>query len=228
MVMLTSCGLQESLRDDCGSDIKMLCGALFGYKDKGDIDDLMESNKLHETRLTLLERRLELLEQTTRIDIDTISQGLDALRDEVTSEVGALESSIKLLDTAIQLLASQSQVDTIEQVISTIQNRLDALESIESSHVEIVEVCPQVSGDNIEVVLKVDGEFMSLFDGTVLNIGSLVQLPLGLSPLALVGADGLSLTNLTRFVKLNEVDNYTTTDGRNVVFSVDNGEIVCQ
>lgn len=207
-ILVSSCGVSESLRDDCGSDIKMLCNAVFGYKDKQDIDRLRESSSLHETKLRLLEQRLDLLETSLTIDIESISQGLDALEQQVTNEVNAIQSSIQLLDTAIQLLASQSQVNVIEQVIETIQNRLGVLESLSHSQVELVTVCENVAGNYPEVLLKVDETYMALFDGTTIQ--------------------GQTLTKLSRFTNLVENTNYMTTDGRNVIFSVDDGEIVCQ
>lgn len=109
-ILLTSCGVGQSLSEHCGKDIEMGCNAVFGYTDKDqneELDEIKQKNKEQDERLTALENQTNLLID----DINNLTDGdednedlINALQNTVNSnviQIASLQTSLTALDSAL-------------------------------------------------------------------------------------------------------------------------------
>lgn len=81
-------------------------------------------------------------------------------------------------------------------------NGQDGKDGAFTGRIELVEVCPDIKPQSyMETILELDGEFMAYL--------------------------AASQWNKQRLVKLEAGVTYQTTDGRNVQFQIDNGQVIC-
>jgi hypothetical protein len=146
---LTSCGVSESIRSECGSDIEMGCNALFGYKD-GDqdksISDIEKKNAEQDEKISLLEQQT----QSLIINIETLSEASGTSGGVITY----LQNSIN---------ANLIQMLSLNATILNLQGEVADLQANNSSVSEIIDPCGDESGYD-EVILKLNGgQYLAYF-----------------------------------------------------------------
>jgi len=218
LTLLTGCGIAESLRDECGSDIEMGCNAVFGYKDK----DLEEKNKEQDNRLKLLEERVTELEnqvdsnynilvninndlQLLRSDVDLLNdvdgdlqQQIDNLITQLNNQQSTFNNSlVNLTNLVIQaqqdILLINNELDNLDIRVTNINVNVNTPNGITNNTVvDIIDPCGNFFNGMDEIILKTKGnEYLAYYE-----------------------------VNGHRFLSKLQNGTYTTTDGTGCTFTI--------
>lgn len=175
---VTSCGVAESLNSACGSDLRMGCNAIFGYKDSEQdvtIASVETKNNEQDARIALLESSV-----ATMIDnLNNLTEDMDDLEDSTHNTANSIQAIVNA-NTA-QLLSLSTTVTTLSGNLDGLNGNFTTLSnSLTKTIVDFIDPCSDGPGFD-EVLMKTkDGKYIAYFeDGgkrhlSILNQGAYV------------------------------------------------------
>ena len=181
VLSLTGCGVAESLRESCGSDIEMGCNAVFGYKNTDqdwEIERLKKKNAEQDAKIADLQNQInnnytfanslqtELFDVMNQInqtnsDIANLQNTVTVNNNTVQSQLAVLNNSLNSLTTNQTLL--QNQINSVQANVTTLMAQMVSIQQNQTV-TAIVDPCGDGPGLD-EVLLKMsNGKYVAYFE----------------------------------------------------------------
>lgn len=226
-ILLTSCGVAEKLRENCGNDIEEGCNAIFGYKNKDQDDKLKqleEKNKEQDNAISRLETQAE-----TQIDmIDSLVVSKNDLYEKIQQinvDISTLRNDVSIdsSNKAQQILQLQNQLAGFTSSYSMLTTQVNTLNSqVATLMVQMLSVnntLPVLQSSVSNLTATVSHSVIGMYDPCGVNGG--------FNEVLLKTADGQWIgyfeTGGYRFLSvLTRGQSYRTTDTQQCYFSISN------